>query len=1121
MFVIIVSECTKNAYLKSRRVLCDYLPQIANKTWAGKITQDGLEALYQKLKKQASKNTSIVCHLTKRNGREVAWMIGDKSQFTEDGEFAFATTQKDVLRTDNIKSELSQISQYVSTISAICHDIGKANQQFQEKIVSNDLSKSSDFMRHEAISLYVFNKLIIKTIQKIGKDKSEYDILKQLSDKNFLANAIEVKSNNLMPNGVENEASGDKAFVEVNTILKMKDKYPCLSTIYFLIVSHHKLPSGKLKDKGLYEANYSKHINNKQLKLYKDNNSIDESKNIFFNDEKSNFITSLSIKFAQLANAIESKNIYFDDIFPITSLYSRLSLILADRYISSKKDPNSVYLPNELYANSQIVNDKKVYAQTLQDHLVQVGQQCNSNFRKINNIINNKKALSYIEKERVPKNLKLSNVDETSAFYWQYQMIKEVKKRQREEIKDHGFFGILAAGTGTGKTRSAAKLMHALTEDLRYTLAVGLRTLTLQTGAEYIDELKLNKKDVAVLVGSDLSKKLFEAERAKRNSSTNASLGTDIDLDDEIDGEIFAEEQEDYNGLNNEILSLCREKEKQFLNSPVVVCTIDHLMSIANMTTGRHLISSLRVMTSDLILDEIDSYNDKDLVAIGKLIYRTALAGRKVILSSATIPSVIVDSFYECYEKGYKIYSKFVNKEEKIFAGWFSEFYDISKVKMIKDSDFFKSQHNNFINELGMKLSNKPAKRKGELLDIKKSDKDEAFKTIFDKCLSMHEIFNTEKDGIRISAGAVRFNLIKDCREFAKLLYNCEVNDDTCLKTMCYHSKNFPIILDEQEKTLNSLLKRKNELAIFEHPIIKNCLEKGYKNIVIIISTTSIEEVGRDHDFDYAIAEPSSNRSIVQFAGRVKRHREHKAVEPNFIILSNPLKIFDIKNSNKKIKESSVVINEISENPRMDSRPNFIFEKSNSYETSEIFDLSLIFDKIDATICVKSVDNNSSLSEVIEYNKKFFLLKHEGSQRELSLQNYIENPAVHVIDHHYIKNRFRESGNSMTFFKFKSYDNWFRFDDSFKDGLENAKLSNSFVKSLSCDLKYKERNLVERKIDDIFDDVLENIYKRKDSILLSSFLLSINFSLYNNESEDGHNNFMIEYDELLGAVATK
>ncbi len=44
------------------------------------------------------------------------------------------------------------------------------------------------------------------------------------------------------------------------------------------------------------------------------------------------------------------------------------------------------------------------------------------------------------------------------------------------------------ASTGKGKTFANAKIMRALSQDeksLRYILALGLRTLTLQTGDEY------------------------------------------------------------------------------------------------------------------------------------------------------------------------------------------------------------------------------------------------------------------------------------------------------------------------------------------------------------------------------------------------------------------------------------------------------------------------------------------------------------------------------------------------------------------------------------------------------------------------------------------------------------
>ncbi|MGM3371966.1 hypothetical protein, partial [Escherichia coli] len=55
---------------------------------------------------------------------------------------------------------------------------------------------------------------------------------------------------------------------------------------------------------------------------------------------------------------------------------------------------------------------------------------------------------------------------------------------------------------------------------------------------------------------------------------------------------------------------------------------------------------------------------------------------------------------------------------------------------------------------------------------------------------------------------------------------------------------------------------------------------------------TPVEEVGRDHDFDWAIIEPSSSRSIIQLAGRVLRHRklEQDSQQPNIALMQYNLK---------------------------------------------------------------------------------------------------------------------------------------------------------------------------------------------------------------------------------------
>lgn len=70
------------------------------------------------------------------------------------------------------------------------------------------------------------------------------------------------------------------------------------------------------------------------------------------------------------------------------------------------------------------------------------------------------------------------------------------------------------ASTGCGKTIANAKIMQALSDDgesLRFILALGLRTLTLQTGDEYKERLKLQESDLAVLIGSKAISELHQS----------------------------------------------------------------------------------------------------------------------------------------------------------------------------------------------------------------------------------------------------------------------------------------------------------------------------------------------------------------------------------------------------------------------------------------------------------------------------------------------------------------------------------------------------------------------------------------------------------------------------------
>jgi CRISPR-associated endonuclease/helicase Cas3 len=56
-----------------------------------------------------------------------------------------------------------------------------------------------------------------------------------------------------------------------------------------------------------------------------------------------------------------------------------------------------------------------------------------------------------------------------------------------------------------------------------------------------------------------------------------------------------------------------------------------------------------------------------------------------------------------------------------------------------------------------------------------------------------------------------------------------------------------------------------------------------------------VAEVGRDHDYDWAIVEPSSIRSIIQLAGRVRRHRAGPVEGDNILLLNRNIKALQRK----------------------------------------------------------------------------------------------------------------------------------------------------------------------------------------------------------------------------------
>lgn len=117
---------------------------------------------------------------------------------------------------------------------------------------------------------------------------------------------------------------------------------------------------------------------------------------------------------------------------------------------------------------------------------------------------------------------------------------------------------------------------------------------------------------------------------------------------------------------------------------------------------------------------------------------------------------------------------------------------------------------------------------------------------------------------------------INPCVELSKYLLRCTWSQDVVVRLMTYHSRQILLLRHEQEKYLDSVLSRKGrgQSAELTDPVIRRHIDESREgNILFLVVATPVEETGRDHDFDWAVIEPSSYRSIIQLSGRVMRHR--------------------------------------------------------------------------------------------------------------------------------------------------------------------------------------------------------------------------------------------------------
>ena len=885
MMVTFISQCEKNALKKTRRVLDAFADRIGDNTWQTVITQEGLNTVKKMLRQTASKSTAVSCHwIRSRSRSQFLWVVGNKSKFDEQGVVPVNSTRKSITQFENDWHYLPLIKA-LSALAALLHDWGKATSLFQKKL-KND-SRLGDPIRHEWISCLLLHAIT----QTSGSQKD---------DKLWLMTLV---------NGKLDETQLK------NTVKQQEQKPleqfpPAAKLISWLIVSHHRMPLPY--DKENWRDDPAPDIDSVLKYITQDwgyeNRQDERGYQKRFNacfefpngmlSQSSRWLKQLKKWAQRLQDCLPMiEQSMSDGSYRLVLHHARLCLMLGDHYYSSQAADKSWQNTTGLFANT----DRKTnnFKQKLDEHLVGVAK----------NALHTAHLLPKFEHEP-PEAQGILALKKPSpkAFDWQNKAVEKIKVwRKQQDKSQYGFFAVNMASTGCGKTFANAKVMRALSSDgdrLRYILALGLRTLTLQTGDEYRDRIGLDDSELAVLIGSKAIMELHNQTVENNESLKDEQLGSeslepllieDVDYDCDIPEEGLA-------------TVLKQQRDRHFLYAPVLACTIDHMMAATETKRGgRYILPSLRLMSSDLVIDEVDDFTGSDLIAIGRLIHLAGMLGRKVMISSATIPPDLAEGYFNAYRVGWRIYSQTRDAGSKIGCAWIDEFKtSVTSIDERQDHDavaVYRDYHQQFVAKRVEKLRQQPARRKADIIECQSivdnfeydsdENKQEQYfvriqKAILDK--HQHHHIEDKRSGINVSFGVVRLANIAPCVAAAKYLMECRWSDDVDAKIMAYHSQQVLLLRHEQEKHLDSILKHKEgidaEPDAFNNAVIREHLDNSTsKQMLFILVATPVEEIGRDHDFDWAVVEPSSYRSIIQLAGRVRRHREGGVDHPNIALL--------------------------------------------------------------------------------------------------------------------------------------------------------------------------------------------------------------------------------------------
>jgi len=827
--VIFVSRCEDAALSRTKEILDAYAIRIGDKTWRADITSEGLDTVRKALRLKASRRMSVACHVITRQGHLLAWIVGSPRRFSRSGASPVRTTRA-------IHSSLKTRRQFSGypLVSALAQAAALGHDfgkanKFFQDKVKKG-AKEADPFRHEFLSALIVNYLESDNFSE-AFEKAGQD-------------AKSLKPSSIFPLEFPSTTSDKNLLVQ------------------WLIATHHRLPA---RD----DNNSCKwHISDSE-----------DAGRIKSTTKAGNIVTANAGAFIQ---AVANLPIVPEDAIMAAFVWSRLALMLGDHYASA--DCTIAQADKaELVANSTC-------KQELGAHLFGVAKAAVRAAREIVVLTNRLPALYPSDRKEVER-----PAPRSGDYAWQNDLAaKAALIAGDQDSVNRGTFAVLCADTGTGKTRGALRLASILCgENMRVSLLLGLRTLTLQAGDAYIKDFKVPSEAVSVLIGSKEIRKLHHA--ANHNNDAVEKL------DDDFDPIIFG--GQDYAGILPKILDhKCKRIDDQKLVcAPILVSTIDYVIGAGSWSRSHYLLPMLRVLSADIILDEIDSYDLNDYPAISRLCFLAGLFGRRVILSSATTMPEIFAPLFEAYQKGWQSYSALAGIRNQVDVLFSADCVPTER-HIVNSCAPAIEAYTEFANRVAQALRQKLILRRGSILPIDETKYKDLRRALCPVIWRLHKDNSVvTASGKHVSAGLIRMAHTQEALDFAVKLAGAHdkyrnLPEKTYVKVILYHSAMPLAVRNHIERILDNCLVRKAGGDRFlESSFVADVEKSDCQYGMLIVVATPVEEVGRDHDFDWAIIEPSSTRSIAQCAGRVRRHRRSHALEEdktNIAVLSHPLMSF-------------------------------------------------------------------------------------------------------------------------------------------------------------------------------------------------------------------------------------